>query len=611
MNDLAVEYFKQWKKWREDLKPYWKQIDLNQEMYEFYKSEDEESESAVSLNTPSSIIEGMIAKGNETNLIVDIKAKGENGARDWNEWVSAIVKDAILDPDVEAIKGSFRKIKESYEREFYVKGNAFAECNWLKDVKAPFVRVLSYKSVIFNPAKTAANSDIYYIEKYSSFKSLKESGLYTNLSKLKEKSAEEGKIIDHEDEQLIASGNKVARKVESIQLLERWEGSHLIVIADGTTVIRDVVDPFKIKRHPLLISMNYVIVGRPYAYGEIDYIYKSVRAQDTVVNQNIQIINRYLRDALIVDRDSNMDLDALTAVLENGGMMVGKTDAIKPIPTNTPPQQAFMSIDILQQAIERAARYSPYSQGVPNQETDKTAGTMGGIKALQTASEPNFQIKLDTIQDSFMKPLARIYLQMLGNLMGSTDMRYALMKNKNPEWVSASRNILKGKATLKDMFISGMLTQKEALQAGVELAKNGKDPNTHLMFDVDWLVDVRLDNQSQVDKTQKTQNKMAWIVWSQQNLGVQFSGEKTATEIGRDTGIDNPEDLYLSEEEKAQMEQEQQSQMQMQQQSQQSELEQRAKEKMMDIQSKQGLEKMKQEGQMKMAAMKQPPIGGV
>jgi hypothetical protein len=612
--DRAIKYYNEWKDWREQLRPYWTQIDKNQEMYEFYKREDSETSSDVSLNTPFTVVESLVAKSNETNLVVNVMAKGKNDMQDFEEWISAILKDAIENPDVEAVVGAFRKIKEQYEREFYVKGNAFAEIQWLrktalvngekeKIADGPYCRVLPYKSVIFNPTKTAADSDVYYVEKYVSWKELKEreynekenkTGIYRNLYSLKRKFEKDGVFLDAEDEKFIAADKRITKKVPPIQLLERWEGAHLTVIADGSVIIREEEDPFKIGRHPLLVSMNYVIAGRPYAYGEIDAIYKPVRAQDTIVNQNIQLINRSLRDSILVDPDAQIDLDALMLVLENGGVTFGKPGAVGPVPVNFPPQSAFLTIDTLQQAIERAARFSPYATGIPSQETDKTMGTMGGIQSLQRAAEPNFQIKLDTIEDSFMRPLARIYLKMIANLMGEDEVRYALLRGKKPQWVAATKGILTGKATLKDMLISGMLTPEQFQEAAFALQQQGKDPNKHIIFDVDWFVDVRLDNQSEIDKFQKTQSKMTWIDWAKNQLGIQFSPERTATEIGRGFGIEDPESLYLTEEEKQKKIQE----IQMIQDKEQADLEAKAKMKLMENMHKMDLESLRQRGAM-------------
>lgn len=605
-DNTTQKYIGEFNTWREDLRPFWKQIDKNQQMYEFYKSEGSETSSDISLNTTFSIIESIIAKANESTLSVTVKAKGNNETQQFEEYVSGVLKDAIEDPDVAYIKGTFRKKKEQFIREFLVKGNAFAEMNYCymtgivngdKKVLAdnPYITILPYKSVIFNPSKQADASNVYYIEKHVSWSELKTSeydkktgkGIYSNLSSLKNKIDTTGKLSDDTDVKYVSGNQQITKKNESIHILERWEGAKLIVIANKDTIIREVYDPFKIGGHPLLIGMNYVIEGRPYAYGEIDPIYKPVRAQDTIVNQNIEIINKYLRDGYAIG--PNIDIDAFIQVLESGGVVsVGDTKDISVIPHNVPPQQAFMQIDNIQQAIERAARFSPYSAGIPNQATDKTSGTATGINSMQRASEPNFQIKLDAVEECLMQPLGRMYLRCIGNLMGEDEIRYTILRGKSNEWASATKGMLTGKATLDDLVTVGYLNKEKVdlllqLQSvdengmpeidvnGEPVPKYSKGMKT-IAFDVDWVIDVKLDNQSKADKERDTQVKMAWMQFAMQ-VGAQFDPDKITelvSLIGREQGIEDPEQYFLTAEQKQQqmMEQEQ-MQVQQQQQSQQ------------------------------------------
>jgi hypothetical protein len=79
-------------------------------------------------------------------------------------------------------------------------------------------------------------------------------------------------------------------------------------------------------------------------------------------------------------------------------------------------------------------------------------------------------------------------------------------------------------------------------------------------FDVDWLVDVRLDNQSAADKDQEI-TKEVGIIQLGQAMGVQFDPQRTITYLAHKQGFEEIEELYLTPEEV----QQQQSQMMMQQ----------------------------------------------
>lgn len=649
-------YIEQWKTWREDLKPYWEQINKNQEMYEFYKSEESETSSDLSLNTAFSMIESMVAKANDSTLNVNVKAKGNNDLQDFEEYVSEIIKDAIEDPDVAAYKGSFRKIKEMFTRELLVKGNAIAEVSYLyktglrevngemqKVVLAdnPCISIRDLKHVVFNPSVPLDESDVYYGEKFVSYDSLKaqeekeieekdeqgnktkrKTGNYRNLDALKKAMDENGKIVDHEEDTFISAGKKIRRKVEPIHLLERWQGPKLCVIAltkigsdeddHSGVVIREEYDPLKTNWHPFIIAMDYKIAGRPYAYGEIDAIYKPIRAQDQALNQDVESVQRYLRAGYMV-KDPQADLDAILTLIEYGGVTYGDPAGIGPIQATPPPAQAFQLHDVLQQGIERAARYSPYSAGVPNQSTDKTAGTASGIARLQAASEPNFKIKLDILEDAFAKPIGRTYFKMIGSLMGSTEVRYALLRGKNPGWVKATKGMLQGTATIGDMVTIGMIKEEEIQNPEFVqqmIYEYGLEPEEYLedtvVFDIDWIVDVSLDDQTEADKMEKAQMETQHIMLGLQT-GVPINPEKAWKYIARKQGMEDIDELLYTDEEIAQQQQEQmmaqQQQMQQEQMAKEQESQQQMAQQQMQQQGRMSELQMQQQAQMQMQEM--------
>lgn len=504
----------------------------------------------------------MVAKVNDSNMNITVSGKGENSLDEFGQYISCILKDSLEDYDTQAIIGSFRKIKETFFREFLTKGNAVATVEYMYTpgiVDNPYIRVRDYKTYIFNPTKTFSNpGNKVYFESYVNYQHLKDNeevkgkGLYKNLGELKKLADEKKK--DLEGEYYMSGGRKISRKGEPIRLIECWDKDMYYVIADDKILIRETKDPFKLGGNNVLTSMDYVVGTRPYAYGEIDAIYKPTIAQDTIVNQSIDMVNRYLRPAVLVDANANVNLDELIMIIEEGGVMQGNPQMVGHVPMQTPPRESFQTIDILQQAIERAARWSPYAAGLPSQSTDKTQGTKGGIQSLTMAAEPNFQVKLDAMQESFMQPAARIYLKMVANLMGETDIRYGLMKGKDKGWVKASKNILLGKATLKELATCGFMTEQDFQEATTDPQTGQPIPGIEeaLVFDVDWVISVKLDSKSAADKDQEIQQKIGVITLGGQ-LGVKWNPERTITNIARAQGFEDVEDLFMTEEEKKQI----------------------------------------------------------
>lgn len=596
MDERVADLVGEWQKWRTALQPYWAEIDKHQEMYEFYKREGSQTSSDVSLNTAFAIIESMVSKANSTSTVVTVKSDGINGLDKFEEYISTIVEDALFDPTVAQIKGSFRKQREMFLRDFLVKGFGIAEVNYLyrevitngkKKIVAdnPYVTVLNYKNYIFNPTETFDTSEKKYIEKWVSLEALQAkeadpkagTGLYTNLQAVRASMGQDNnedntKKSDYE-QRFVSGDQRIPRRREAIHLLECWDGPKLTVIANQSVVIRDKYDPKKIGWSGIVTAGNYKLEGRPYPYGEIAGIYKPIRAQDTILNQSIEMVNRYLRPGLLVS-DYDANLDDIIQILEQGGVAYGDAKSITSVQTNLPPSAAFQTLDTMEQAVERVARFGlGYSAGQSQQGTDKTQGTASGIKNIQMAAEPNFEVKLDTIEDSFMEPVAQVYLRMIGNLMDEYDVRYGLLKGKKTQWVGATKGILTGKATIQDLITVGIIPSnpndpsvtEQAIGYLVDKAQlePGKVMEKTVVFDTDWIIQVKLDNQSAADKQQRADRKINLMVTAQQ-LGVQFHPERTFIRLAEEEGWEDVEDLILTEQEKQEQQQQQQQAQQQQ-----------------------------------------------
>ena len=554
-----------WRRWRSDLKQYWPEIQKMQEMYEFFKREGSETASDVGLNTAFAIVESMVSKLNDTHMKVSVKAHGQNNMDLFERYIGNILKSAIYDKGVEQIAGPFRKIKQIIERDFLVKGNFVAEVGYCyettlkadgsKKVVAdnPMVTPLPLFSVTFDSAKTLMTSGEYFVEKYVTMEYLEDraqvDSTWMNLGDLKEsmRDKDDQRTRSAEDQNFISGDYTVMRHAASIRLLEHWKGAKLTVIANDRIMIRSVYDPMKIGSHPLITGMNYVVEGRPYGYGEINAIYKPVRAQDTILNQRIETINQYLRGTVFVDPDSNIDLDMVAMMLESGGVGYGKGTDVVPLQKPLPPSVAYTETGELQTAIERTARFSPYAAGTPSSGVDHTQGTKGGIIALQDAAEPNFQVKIDDITDMFLTPLAYKYLPMMANMMSATDIRYGEILGEDEPWIGATKNILLGHPTLKDLHAVGMITDAgfaAATTTAVTDPTTGQpavDPQTGQpqttpipgastahMAEVDWIIEVNLDVHSSHDRQARLQTAQSMIQWLQ-SIGVHFSPARTAS----------------------------------------------------------------------------------
>jgi hypothetical protein len=572
--EKAQDHYNRFVKWRSDLRQYWDQIQKNREMYQFYKSESSITDSEVSLNSPFAIIESLVAKQNEASLEINTSARGVNDVyiKKIEQFISDALRSAIEDPDIASQYGSFRKFRETSFRHLLIDGNVAAEMKYAynkdDEIDNPYPCLLSLFSVIFNPTKTLATSNEYYVEKYVTYDELKKgeynsntkSGLYKNLSKLRQAIKDDYKDIPDVEDRMIAGDKTLPRKVSEIHLLEHWKGSKLTVVANGKIIVRESSDPYKTGKNPFVFGMLYSVEGRPYAYGKIDSIYKVVRAQDTIINQNIESINRFLRPTILV-RNSDTDLYMMQDIIQNGGIGYGDPQNVSELVRTPPPGAAFQATNEMQQAVERAALYSPYASGATSQSTDKTKGTASGINALIQESEPNFQILLDNYQDSIIEPLLQKYLGVIAGLMDEKDIRWVITTNENPEWIKTTKNVLMGKATLTDLKSLGIINEEQFFELTHTLEPNvltGQleiqpldNEDKDFVFDTKWLVKVRMTNNATNKKQQRLNDISNWAQFAQAS-GVPVDMKKVVVTLGNRIDDFNPDDYML---EKSQMQQ--------------------------------------------------------
>jgi len=590
-SERAIRYSKEMKSWEDDLRPYWTQMTKNEELYEFYKSEYTETQVNVSLNTSFSIIESQIARENQASLMITVKGEGENNLAEFEKWVASATRHIIEDRRVAAIKGTFRKKKERFSRQLKVVGNAAAEIAYCyvtqivdgkKQVVAdnPYLINRHYKQIIFNPTRQFDSSNVYYIKDHMRIEDMKNqeyqeipgkdgktttTGKFRNLDLLQKETKKDrgAKLSDDQDIRYNSGDVKINKKNEPIEVVTRWElkpagWTRCVFAAGKVMVMPDQVDPYKIGGHNLLLAMRYVIEGRPYAYGEMDPIYKIARAQDTIVNQKIEIINKYLRGSYIAG--SSIDVDSLMLVLQQGGVMSGTGTELTAVPVITPPPAAFQETNELQQALERAARYSPYSNGTSQSADDRTKGTKGGILALQNASEPNVETQIDDIEDMLLEPFAYRALKMKAQYMAPDETFFALLEGKDPEWIKVSKGILSGTATLQDFVIAGILQPDEAKQLIGSSMKDGtpiKGTDT-ILFDTSWMVDISLSAQSAQEKANQLSQEQSLIEFSVEKLGAQFDPDRVVEYLADKQDASEIKQLLLTPEEKQAKAQQQQ-----------------------------------------------------
>jgi hypothetical protein len=187
-----------------------------------------------------------------------------------------------------------------------------------------------------------------------------------------------------------------------------------------------------------------------------------------------------------------------------------------------------------------------YMSGVPNQVSDKTAGTKGGIEALIDQSTSPVKDRQQNIEESIIEPMINKWLKMVGATMSETDIKWILMTGESPHMIKVTKGLLTGKIKLTDLMQADIIKPEE-VQAYVDLMmQNGKDPEKDVLFDVDWMIRVETGSLAEQDTSKDVENKKMLLELAL-STGVPVDIEKMWKDIALDAGMKEP-DQYINKE---------------------------------------------------------------
>lgn len=570
----ATKLYDTYRSWKTDLEDFHPQFKKNRQLYEFYKDEAIQTDADVSMNTQFAIVQATVSRFITSPINVTSRAEGQNGAlvQKLGSYVSALAKAATSDRKMARRYGNFMKrIEESFV-DYLVTGNCAAEMKYDHELGMAYPCPLLLESVIFNPSKNLETSGKWFVEKYVGVEDLKSNeynpqkkeGIYKNVRKIIADFKDQGyEVEDHDSSENYTGDKKVMKKVPPILLLEYWNGYHLITLAvtnkkgglgKNSYIVRDIEDPYDIEDHPLHFGMLYMVNGRPYAYGEMDSIYKQVRAQDTLLNQAIDATTAQLRPGYLVN-NPDVSTSTVQILLKYGGVAYGNVADVGKMETGSVAPQAFNLINVLQQSQEKSNRFSPYASGTPSSASDQTKGTKGGILALQQASEPTFDQKVKPFVEMFLEPIINNSLRMMAAnpKKGGYDVMVQgqLMGN---EWVKATANLILGKPTTEDLKTLGVLSEEEMemYTNTYELNEFGEPTLVPIdgaekaeIFNASWILSVDIDSDAANDDMKTIEKYRMWAEMAQ-TMGVPIDNQKVVMAIGRKILPVDPEDFVLT-----------------------------------------------------------------
>lgn len=503
-------------------------------------------------------------------------ARGQNIPKEITDFIANIASYYWTNPEKIQSTGTMRAFLKKVGREFAIVGNAGTEVYFNAESDNPDVRQIPIEDIIFDPARPLKNAPVYYIRQYMSLEDIEgqvevtEEGKVTKglfkkdaVSRLRTKYEERTSPSknDPTPNQVNRTGSTVFdRPVDDVLIVSRWEGDKLCQIADWEEIIREVEDPVQIEDDPLDFIMDIEVNKVPYAFSMLDFIAGLTAAKDMFLNQVIDYGSKALNPPLFYDPALS---PASRLTLRNayalGGLVAAAPNQAGHQPMPDLPQAGFSLLTYMQQRSESVVGVGPYVSGVPNQSSDQTQGTKGGIEALiQQASSPIRDMQL-TIEEGIIEPIVNKWLKMGGALMGDNEIKYIMVSGQDPKWVKVTKGLLTGKIKLEDLATAGLIEPEEEMQLRADMAAAGKNPDKELMFDVDWIIRCETGSLAEVDTQKDMQNFMGWAKFAMEasqaaaaNPNSLVDVEKIIKEAGLRGGVKEPEQ-YLKQAQPMQM----------------------------------------------------------
>lgn len=555
--DLATNYYKEFSSWLNTLRPYHtERFDRNYRQYTAYAT-TKGTATKVSDPVASEIIERVVQRLFERDPKFNVESRGNNIPKEVKDIITGAVEYMWNSPEAIQSSGTMRSRLKVIGREFCITGNVVTETFYNSETNLPDVQVIPIEDVIFDPSKSLKTSKIIYIRKFVSLDYLKENqevvtkdgqirGLFKNLDKVLSLLKDfDQKTDDVTDNQINRSGSdNFSPKRDEIQLITRYEGKKIcrfiVGQEDNAVTVQEFINEI-LDDDPIDVAMDIEVPKEPYAFGLLDFLNGPTKLKDMFLNQLSDYGSKVLNPPLFVD-PSLAPINRAT--IKNAWRLAGVVYASpqqaehKPMPSLG--NFGFEMLNYLQQRSESVSGIGAYLGGIPNQASDRTQGTKGGIEALLSQAVSPVRDRQQNIEESIIMPFINKWIKMKGALMTPNEIQDVLMTGASPKWVKVTKGMLTGKMTIYDLLSAELLDQDKVMELEAMMIAEGKVPEKELVIDTDWIVTVETGSMADSNKEQDLRNFDGWVQFNTQ-FNIPMDYEKISIERAMRSGIKDPQ----------------------------------------------------------------------
>lgn len=547
------KWAEEYNNWHDKLQPIWTdRFDRNYRQYTAY-TETKGTKSKISDPVAPELTERQIRRLFEKDPTFFALGRGKNIPKEVTDIMAGIVKYYWTNPEMIASTGTMRSKLKVSGREFCILGNTVVEAYYNSESQSPDMRVHALEDVVFNPALGLKRSPVKYVRQCVDLDYLEENkevvkdgvtkGLFKNIDKVKEL-FKDSKVDNSDKVTVNRSGSDTANYESPIELISRYEGAKvcrfILNASDDTGHIELQNFTSILGESPLACAMDIELVKQPYAISYLDFVNGLTQAKDLTLNQIVDYGAKALNPPLFYDpNQSPVNKLLLANAFKLGGlvpMSPQSADHKQMPPINT---VGFQLLDYIQQRSESVVGSSAYTDGTPNSANDKTRGTATGVNILTNQAQGPIKDRQQNLEESIIEPIVNKWLKMAASLMSENEIKYAFITGQEPKWIEYTKGLLSGKITLNDLLIAEIWPEEEVAMAAALMMEQGKDPETEIVFDIDWIIRCESGSMAEIDTEKEFDNFQKWTEYNV-TIGRQQDLQKLSDEMAQKLNIKDP-----------------------------------------------------------------------
>jgi hypothetical protein len=243
----------------------------------------------------------------------------------------------------------------------------------------PYFEPLDISNFLIDPSATKLNGFYKIHRSYQTMHNLKAAGIYKNLDKVTTKpqglSIIDTQIQDRLGVRGLSEPTQPVLEYDTVELWEYWseDDSRLIVVANGSTVIRDEANPFWHGEHPFVASVYEPLPFEFWGKGLCEKLSSHQSMINTLTNEiidNVKLMNNKMWIAVVGAANANQ-------IASKAGKIIWVDDinAIRPVDFSPIPGDAYRMLDRLTYDCESSTASTSMSTAIGTPITKEQSAT--------------------------------------------------------------------------------------------------------------------------------------------------------------------------------------------------------------------------------------------